>query len=546
MPLRIGDSVRSNLESYGASAPDETLALHREVAQLRDQLAKAQQLAHVGLWSFDYRTGKMSWSPEMCLIFGRDPADGAPPIADYYAQIHPDDRDRVLTLLRRTDFSGQTETIPYRILRPDGTLRHVLGIGRVERDDAGRMERMGGTTQDVTDLVSAREQAVESSRVKSQFLANVSHEVRTPVAGILGLTSLAQETRDAAELREYIDAIDNAARGLLAILNDILDLSKIEAGKLVIEHLPFELGRLLRESLGGYRTQALAKGLQFSLHVDPSAPHWLIGDPTRVRQILCNLVDNAVKFTTDGAVEVHVLWRNGLLHLEICDSGIGIAPERREAVFAPFVQADGSTSRRFGGTGLGLAICRELLIKLGGTIHLSGVEPVGSRFEVRIPCPASTAQSRSWLGDVTPRQLPLTRTRQLRVLLAEDNPVNALVLLRWLQKRACEVVHVQDGEAAVQAAAGGGFDLVLMDVQMPVLDGLEATRRIRAEEPPGTRQAVVALTANAMKGDDLNCLQAGMDAYLTKPVDFSALEALLAKVLLTSPFEVPALGEGRT
>lgn len=531
--------MRSNPPTHVDDPLDEVQALRREVGQLRDQLARAQQLAHVGLWSFDYRTRRMSWSPEMCLIFGRDPAEGAPELEVYYAQIHPDDRERVLALLRRTDFTGQTETLPYRILRPDGSVRHVLGIGRVERDSEGRMERMGGTTQDVTDLVSAREQAVESSRAKSQFLANVSHEVRTPVAGILGLTSLAKETREADELREYIDAIDNAARGLLTILNDILDLSKIEAGKLAIEHVPFELGRLLHESLSGYRTQAQAKGLEFSLSVDPSVPQWVVGDPTRVRQILCNLVDNAVKFTAEGRVSVGVQWHNGRLHLAVSDSGIGIPAARREAVFAPFEQADGSTSRRFGGTGLGLAICRELLIKMGGSIHLSGLEPNGTRFDVDIPCPVSTTQSRSWLGEVTPRQLPQARTRPLRVLLAEDNPINSLVLLRWLQKRSCEVVHVSDGQAAVQAAAQGGFDLVLMDVQMPVLDGLEATRRIRRAEPQGSRQPVVALTANAMKGDDLACLQAGMDAYLTKPINFSALEALLAKVMLAVPLAEP-------
>lgn len=327
--LRMGVAVSSTSEPPGADQTDETVALRREVDQLRDQLAKAQQLAHVGLWSYDYRTRKMSWSPEMCLIFGRDPADGAPELSAYYAQIHPEDRERVLAVLRRTDFSGQTETVPYRITRLDGSERHVLGIGRVERDALGRMERMGGTTQDVTDLVSAREAAVESSRAKSQFLANVSHEVRTPVAAILGLTSLAQDTTDAAELREYVQAIDNAAQGLLTILNDILDLSKIEAGKLVIEQLPFELGRLLRDSLSGYRTQALAKGLQFSLQVAGDAPHWLVGDPTRVRQILCNLVDNAVKFTSSGEVGVRVEWRAGWLHLQVSDTGIGIAPSRR-------------------------------------------------------------------------------------------------------------------------------------------------------------------------------------------------------------------------
>ncbi len=507
-------------------------ALRAQLDSARGELAKVQRLAHVGLWSYDYSQRQMVWSPEMCLIFGRDPSDGAPELAEYYHQIHSEDRERVLGFLRRTDFAGQLETVSYRIVRLDGTVRHVQGIGDVERDATGRMRRISGTTQDVTDLVLAREAAEVSLQAKSQFLANVSHEVRTPVAGILGLTGLAQDARDFDELHEYITAIDGAARGLLAIVNDILDLSKIEAGKLEVETVPYEVNRLLRETLASFRTNALSKGLEFAVEQAPGVPEWLTGDPTRLRQVLSNLVDNAVKFTQRGGIAVTIAWGQDCLTLAVIDTGIGIAPDRRDAVFAPFVQEDGSTTRRFGGTGLGLTICRELVIKLGGTVTVQGEQPCGTRFTVQIPAPrAEPPPSKAWLQEVTPRHMPKTLSRPLKILLAEDNPVNAMVLQRWLHRRACVVHHVTDGEAAFAAATLQPFDLVLMDVHMPVLDGLVATQRIRQAEAPGSRLPVVALTANAMKGDDANCIAAGMDGYLTKPLDFNMLEALLAKVM---------------
>ncbi|MBI5607309.1 MAG: response regulator [Deltaproteobacteria bacterium] len=266
------------------------------------------------------------------------------------------------------------------------------------------------------------------------------------------------------------------------------------------------------------------------MQVDRQVPQWLAGDPTRLGQVLVNLVDNAIKFTERGQVDVRCSWQAGALHLVVSDTGIGISPDRLELVFAPFEQADTSTTRRFGGTGLGLTIVRELLANMGGTVTATSAVGRGTRFEVTLPAPIAAPPAPKWphVRDTAPHgsERPLRR-----LLVAEDNPVNAKVLTTWLKKRGFEVDLVGDGAAAVAAVAQGDYDLVLMDVQMPGVDGLEATRQIRAQQGQDARRIpILALTANAMKGDDLRCQQAGMDGYLAKPVAFADLTTALQRL----------------
>ena len=384
--------------------------------------------------------------------------------------------------------------------------------------------------QDVTEERSAREEALAASRAKSRFLAVMSHEVRTPLNGLLGMTKLVLETALTAEQRENLEAAHDSAQNLLSIVNDVLDISKIEAGKLTVETIAFELKVVRRAALRGHAERASAAGLGLELVVEPGVPEHVEGDPLRVGQVLSNLVGNAVKFTPRGQVTVTVrCGEGGLLVFSVRDSGVGVQPERREAIFEAFTQSDGSTTRRYGGTGLGLTISRELVTLMGGTLSMRPAQPHGSvfEFEARLP-PAA----RSAAPTCAPSAVALGPGVTATVLVAEDNPINARLTSQLLRKLGLEVRLVVDGQAALEAFCAGGIEAILMDVQMPRLDGLEATRRIRALEHPGGRRIpIIALTANAMSEDEAACREAGMDEFVTKPLDAHRLTHVLRKLL---------------
>jgi len=373
-------------------------------------------------------------------------------------------------------------------------------------------------------LISAREQALEASRLKSQFLANVSHEIRTPLNGILGVTQLLRTMAIPPEAREYLDVLQGSGESLLEIVNDVLDLSKIEANRLELESEVFDVALLIGSTTRAFAPQAAKKGLVLECQVAPNARAPSRGDPARLRQVINNLVGNALKFTETGSVQVLVERDGDTLFLQVSDTGLGIPADRRSAIFEPFVQGDGATSRRFGGTGLGLTICRRLVQLMGGDITVQSELGVGSTFRVRVHLPCVVIDR----AEPSRPSRPLPTPRTMRVLLAEDNSINARLTCAIIEKLGHRVEVVTDGQQALDALHGSSFDLVLMDVQMPVVDGLEATRRIRRQELGAQRHVpIVALTANAMRGDDLMCLSAGMDAYLPKPVTVDALKDML-------------------
>ncbi|MFZ5441078.1 MAG: ATP-binding protein [Myxococcota bacterium] len=384
--------------------------------------------------------------------------------------------------------------------------------------------------RDVTDskrneaaLVAAREEALERNQRKTQFLANVSHEIRTPLNGILGVTELLKQQTLTGELREYVDVLQGAGESLLAIVNDVLDLSKIEANRLELEPRVFDLEQVLNETVRTFVALAQRKGLSLGVEVEASARGPVRGDPARVRQIINNLVGNALKFTEQGSVRVSAVRDGERVTIGVADTGPGIAAEHQERIFEPFEQADFAIQRRYGGTGLGLAITRRIARLMGGDVSLESALGRGARFELDVPLPSVVITHRpSPTSRVTPAPRPL------RVLLAEDDPVNAAMTAALVGRLGHRVSVVGNGAECVDTVKAGEVDLVLMDVHMPELDGLEATRLIREAEK-GTRRhlPIVALTANAMKGDDLRCLSAGMDAYLAKPVTVAALKDLL-------------------
>lgn len=444
---------------------------------------------------------------------------------------HPDDRDRTSQRWRHSLETGEPYRIEYRLRYADGQYRWVLGSALPFHDAMGRITKWFGTCTDIHDLKEAEARAEAANRAKSEFLANMSHEIRTPMNAIIGLSGiLALDQALTGRQKEYLATLQASANALMTLIDDLLDVARIESGAIQLEQVPLNLWQLAEDVRKMLAVPLQDKGLSFTVD-GPAQEAWFVGDPTRLRQIMLNLCSNAVKFTATGGVRVSISHpdRAGPVHIAVADTGIGIAPDKMEAVFEKFVQADSSISRKYGGTGLGLAITRLLVRRMGGSVTVASTLGHGSVFTVRLPLPPAEGGAGEGFHLDTGAAPASPPGERAEILLVEDQPANVLVATSFLERFGYQVDVAHDGSKAIAKAKQKRYALILMDVQMPGMDGLEATRLIREHEtatgqPP---HPIIGMTAHALKSDRDRCLAAGMDDYLSKPFKPETLQALL-------------------
>ena len=544
-----------------------------ELHAAQQRLELATRAGGVGLWDWNIVNNTLTWDDQMFHLYGVQPTDFTGVYEAWQAGLHPEDKARSAKEIQDAINGIRDFDTEFRVVWPTGEIRNLRAIASVEREASGAAIRMYGTNWDITDIVEQREEllryakeAKQASEAKSQFLANMSHEIRTPMNGIIGMTELLLGTPNLSqEQLRHASIINSSANSLLSLINDILDFSKVESGKLELDIFDFDLAELLEEFASTLSIRAEEKGLKFSCDIQAGTPRFLQGDPGRLRQILLNLATNAIKFTKEGYVRVKASLKETQgdaisIRFSVTDTGIGIKEEHQSRLFEEFTQADPSTTRLYGGTGLGLAICRSLVTLMGGEIGVRSAPGLGSTFWF-------TARFAPGAPSI-PKHLnhsdPISHFDQLReaigapkvrILLAEDNSVNQLVAQGMLSKLGLPSALANNGQEALEALEREPYDLVLMDVQMPEVDGLEATRLIRCSSTIPNAQAIpiIAMTAHARTEDRDACLQAGMNDYLSKPLTANHLAQVLIKWLprpkseattsrSPSPGESPAAG----
>ena len=503
------------------------------LVQSQSALLEGQKLARMGNTTLDFSDMYSYWSNELYDIFGV-PEDFVPKMENVVSLMHPDDRERV----SKNVWESMKKKAPfediYRVIRPkDGREVYIQSRGHFIFDKNGENPKLRAVVQDITQLKfaerqlsHAKEEAEAANRAKGHFLTSMSHEIRTPLNGILGFTNLLLQGTTPEEQKHYLELIQSSGDILLRLLSDILDFNKVDQGQLSLEEIDFDFRKTISDCLEPYELQVNEKGLAFELSISPDIPPYLVGDTTRIKQIIVNLVSNAIKFTQKGMIkavfrvdEDHLLSQDTcMLVIEVHDTGIGIPPEKHTAIFQAFDQADSSITRKYGGSGLGLAIVRELSLLMGGEVDLiSPAQPStsspGAIFISKVPLKIGNKPIHS---ETLKKGTPLIFAQNPTILLVEDNLVNQVLSKKLLNKLGASVLIAENGVEAVECVSQkeAQIDLILMDIQMPQMNGYDATRVIRKSCP---KMPIIALSANAYREDINKSFEAGMNDYLSKP-----------------------------
>ena len=569
---RVSVAIRLALQCDADGTPIRVLAINNDITRrkqieserllLTERLSLATAVAKVGVWEWDLAGNMLTWDATMFDIYGFPPVVPMP-YERWSAALHPEDLAAVESSMRRAIEEKSQGSAEFRIIRTDGAVRNLSRIERVVLDERGNVSRVIGVSMDVTErkeaeteLRTAKDAAEAANRAKSEFLANMSHEIRTPMNGVIGMTNLILETELTSKQQEYLGMVKSSADALLTIINDILDFSRIESGKFELDPMDFNARDAIGDTANTVALGARQKGLELIVDVDAAVPHMVRGDPGRLRQILINLLGNAIKFTNHGEVVLRVTMeaatpKDVVLHFSIRDTGVGIPLDRQKSIFEAFTQADSSMTRMYGGTGLGLTISSQIVDLMGGRIWVESEVGRGSTFQFTASFALVTPTTAAPVAEtVDPRRSaerdsPALATRRSlreegrqpgRILLVENNSINQLVARRLLETRGHTVLVANNGREALTMlddAASIGFGCVLMDIKMPEMNGFECTAAIRdIERTTGAHIPIVAITAYAGLDEEARCLSAGMDAYLSKPIQptkfFEIVDHLLA------------------
>ncbi len=524
--LPIRDEAGNVVRWYGTNVD-----IHRQKC-LAERLSLAINTAGLGFWEADIIDGRLTWNDKLQEMFEFGPGQFEGELKEVIKRIHPDDYEPLKEAMENALKFEERYGVEFRIVTPKGDIRWIECHGEVHRDIDQKPMKLVGATLDITAkkmnnlaLRKAKEAADQASEAKSRFLANMSHEIRTPIGVILGYTELLQMTKPAqSECEQYYKTISGSCRDLTRIIDDILDLSKVEAGRLELDSRPFSLSKCLDEIGQTFKDVASAKKLEFSISKGDLLPMQLCSDVARIKQVLINLIGNAIKFTHEGSVEVKVnvsRLESGRFQtsIDVVDTGIGLTAEQIKVLFKPFSQADTSTSRKYGGTGLGLALSKRIAQALDGDVRIiQSQENSGSTFRFVFNAHAMDADN------IQPPELPTRDITQdlsgIRVLVAEDVAQNQFLIKEILGQMGALVDVTSNGREALNIASQTNYDIILMDIQMPELDGREATKRLRES---GYQNPIIALTAHAMVEERKMNMQAGCDDYLTKPIDVTKL-----------------------
>ncbi len=503
--------------------------VRKRTAELRESeilLKSAAQTAKLGYWHFDEVADKfLDISEDFAGIFGYPAEEYIQQFQNldqYMELVHPEDREKVYEAFQ---INGELE-ISYRIVRKDGSIGYVREISKDIEDDVGNLKQSVGTIQDITELKLAQYEAEQANKAKSAFLANMSHEIRTPMNVVIGMSQLIQDTPLTDEQKDYLGTISRASNSLLSLINDILDSSKLDAGMVELESIGFDLERVCQESLDTITVNSTGKELEFIFDYHPDCPRHFMGDPSRIRQVLLNLLGNAIKFSQRGFIRLGVSWDAGeQLKLEIQDTGIGIKPEATQHLFEEFTQADSTTTRKYGGTGLGLAITKNIVTLMGGEIGVDSIYGKGATFWIKCQLPKAKA----------PAPHKVSSLKGVRMLFVDDNQEIRCIFKRLLEHMGADITIVSDPTKTLEhlreaARTGNHFQIAILDQNMPEISGMELGVDIR-NDPQFDELKLLIFSSAGQKGDTAQFLQAGFNAYLNKLCHYETLHAMLSAML---------------